>query len=77
MSTATSAWAHGLATVSTDSATEGSVLDVWFPHPHLGERPADDPADGPADLGFVRTGAVEVRVNPVPTRSGGAHPPPS
>ncbi len=44
MSTATSAWAHGLATVSTDSATEGSVLDVWFPHPHLGERPADDEA---------------------------------
>ncbi len=44
MSTPTSAWAHGLATVSTDSATEGSVLDVWFPHPHLGERPADDEA---------------------------------
>ena len=44
MSTATSAWAHGLATVSTDSATEGSVLDVWFPPPPLGERPADDEA---------------------------------
>ena len=44
MSTATSAWAHGLATVSTDSATEGSVLDVWFPHPHLGERPEGDEA---------------------------------
>lgn len=44
MSTATSAWAHGLATVSTDSATEGSVLDVWFPPPHLGERPAGDEA---------------------------------
>ena len=44
MSTATSAWAHGLATVSTDSATEGSVLDVWFPHPQLDERPADDEA---------------------------------
>lgn len=44
MSTPTSAWAHGLATVSTDSATAGGVLDVWFPHPHLGERPADDEA---------------------------------
>ena len=44
MSTATSAWAHGLATVSTDSATEGSVLDVWFPPPPLGERPAGDEA---------------------------------
>ena len=39
-----SAWAHGLATISTDSATSGDVLDVWFPHPHLGSRPDGDEA---------------------------------
>ena len=33
-----SAWGHGLATV-TDS---GRILDVWFPAPRLGRRPAGD-----------------------------------
>jgi 2,3,4,5-tetrahydropyridine-2,6-dicarboxylate N-succinyltransferase len=37
--TATKAWGFGLATL--DSA--GSVLDVWFPSPALGEAPADTP----------------------------------
>ena len=38
--TATSrrAWAHGLATTTED----GTVLDVWYPHPALGVRPDDD-----------------------------------
>lgn len=40
----TSAWGYGLATVTTD----GAVLDVWFPHPLLGQRPAEDEA--PRDL---------------------------
>jgi len=35
--TATKAWGFGLATL--DSA--GTVLDVWFPSPALGEAPAD------------------------------------
>jgi 2,3,4,5-tetrahydropyridine-2,6-dicarboxylate N-succinyltransferase len=35
--TATKAWGFGLATL--DSA--GTVLDVWFPSPTLGEAPAD------------------------------------
>ncbi len=35
--TARSAWAHGLATVTT----EGSVLDTWYPEPALGEAPQD------------------------------------
>lgn len=35
-----SAWAHGLATVTTD----GTVLDVWFPHPRLGRRPEGETA---------------------------------
>jgi len=39
-----SAWGHGLATISTDPASEGSVLDVWFPHPQLGSRPEGDTA---------------------------------
>lgn len=33
----TSAWGYGLTTFAAD----GSVLDVWFPSPALGERPAD------------------------------------
>ncbi|MFW6775822.1 2,3,4,5-tetrahydropyridine-2,6-dicarboxylate N-succinyltransferase [Nocardioides sp. CPCC 205120] len=36
----TSAWGVGLATTAAD----GTVLDVWFPAPALGEAP---PADGP------------------------------
>jgi 2,3,4,5-tetrahydropyridine-2-carboxylate N-succinyltransferase len=35
--TATKAWGFGLATL--DSA--GTLLDVWFPSPTLGESPAD------------------------------------
>ncbi|NHC23426.1 2,3,4,5-tetrahydropyridine-2,6-dicarboxylate N-succinyltransferase [Nocardioides sp. IC4_145] len=41
--TATSAWGHGLATVTDD----GTVLDVWFPQPALGGR---DGAEVPAEL---------------------------
>jgi 2,3,4,5-tetrahydropyridine-2-carboxylate N-succinyltransferase len=33
----TSAWGYGLTTFAADE----SVLDVWFPSPALGERPAD------------------------------------
>lgn len=33
----TSAWAHGLATLAADD----TVLDVWFPAPALGTKPAD------------------------------------
>lgn len=44
----TSAWGHGLATVSTDPASDGSVLDVWFPRPQLGSRPEGD--DVPREL---------------------------
>jgi 2,3,4,5-tetrahydropyridine-2-carboxylate N-succinyltransferase len=32
------AWGHGLATVSGD----GTVLDVWYPTPQLGEAPKND-----------------------------------
>lgn len=42
--TATKAWGFGLATL--DSA--GTVLDVWFPSPALGEAPAD--ATEPVEL---------------------------
>jgi 2,3,4,5-tetrahydropyridine-2-carboxylate N-succinyltransferase len=38
----TSAWGHGLATLDAG----GTVLDVWFPTPELGEAPADAPAPG-------------------------------
>lgn len=32
------AWGHGLATIATD----GTVLDVWYPNPVLGEAPKND-----------------------------------
>lgn len=32
------AWGHGLATVAAD----GTVLDVWYPTPQLGEAPKND-----------------------------------
>ena len=35
MTTTRSAWAHGVATVTTD----GTVLDTWYPAPQLGEVP--------------------------------------
>ena len=34
----TRAWGYGIATISTDSNT---VLDTWFPQPHMGEPPAN------------------------------------
>ncbi|MDT9594052.1 2,3,4,5-tetrahydropyridine-2,6-dicarboxylate N-succinyltransferase [Nocardioides zeae] len=40
----TRAWGVGLATVAAD----GTVLDVWFPAPALGEAPTAD-GDGPVD----------------------------
>jgi 2,3,4,5-tetrahydropyridine-2-carboxylate N-succinyltransferase len=41
------AWGVGLATV-TDA---GTVLDTWYPSPHMGEAPPDaGPHDVPADL---------------------------
>ncbi|PJI94612.1 2,3,4,5-tetrahydropyridine-2,6-dicarboxylate N-succinyltransferase [Luteimicrobium subarcticum] len=54
--TARTAWAYGLATVttpagSTQSPAAGATLDVWYPAPALGERPSDVSADSaPADL---------------------------
>lgn len=32
------AWGHGLATVASD----GTILDVWYPKPQLGAAPKDD-----------------------------------
>jgi len=32
------AWGHGLSTVAGD----GTVLDVWYPTPQLGEAPKND-----------------------------------
>ncbi len=33
-----SAWGHGLATVVTSGASEGAVLEAWYPRPALGEH---------------------------------------
>ncbi len=44
MTNATHAWGFGLATVTAG----GTVLDVWYPAPELGEQPAD--AKAPAEL---------------------------
>ena len=64
-----SAFGFGLATVVTSGASEGTVLDTWYPSPTLGPRPDDavagtnllalampDPARG------VRTEVVEVEI---------------
>ena len=62
------AWGYGIATVSTDTNT---VLDTWFPKPHLGEPPANFvPHLIPTDLaalegsddsrGIIRTGVTTV-----------------
>ena len=45
----TGAWGYGIATIHTASNT---VLDTWFPEPHLGSPPANfDPHLIPAHLG--------------------------
>jgi len=41
------AWGYGLATIAAD----GTVLDTWFPEPHLGALPANtDPYIAPAEF---------------------------
>ena len=66
----TLAWGFGLATVVTSGASEGSVLDTWFPAPALGSRPTD--AQAPAKLDAlaedhparrVRTEVVTVEID--------------
>ncbi len=42
----TKAWGIGLATVTKS----GQTLDVWYPHPHLGERPEGGDAELLASL---------------------------
>lgn len=44
MTTTRAAWAHGVATVTTD----GTVLDTWYPEPRLGEAP--EGATAPEEL---------------------------
>ena len=52
-----SAWGQGLATIASD----GTVLDTWFPNPQLGARPPQvDPWIAPADLEAL-TGADDRR----------------
>jgi 2,3,4,5-tetrahydropyridine-2-carboxylate N-succinyltransferase len=46
--TPTTAWGFGLATLDA----QGGVLDVWFPSPALGERPAD--AVTPSELSALQ-----------------------
>ncbi|MFC7505215.1 2,3,4,5-tetrahydropyridine-2,6-dicarboxylate N-succinyltransferase [Nocardioides sp. CPCC 206347] len=50
----TAAWGFGLTTYAADQ----TVLDVWFPSPALGEKPAD--AVSPADLAALE-GSDEAR----------------
>ena len=55
----TAAWGHGLATVASD----GTVLDTWYPAPRLGGAPDAFPADLAAETGpdEVR----DVRIEPI------------
>jgi 2,3,4,5-tetrahydropyridine-2-carboxylate N-succinyltransferase len=62
------AWGHGLATIAGD----GSILDVWFPSPEVGEAPKSDlqwfsPREldqmvGHDELRNVRTEVIRVEV---------------
>jgi 2,3,4,5-tetrahydropyridine-2-carboxylate N-succinyltransferase len=68
--TPTAAWGHGLATVVTSGASEGTVLEAWFPSPALGTRPDGDqpPAALTAHAGDhparrVRTEVVTVEID--------------
>ncbi len=68
--TATSAWGHALATVVTSGASEGTVLDAWFPSPALGPRPdGDEPPAALVDAARehparrVRTEVVTVEID--------------
>jgi 2,3,4,5-tetrahydropyridine-2-carboxylate N-succinyltransferase len=45
------AWAFGLASVVTSGASQGTVLEAWFPAPALGAAPGD--ADVPEALARV------------------------
>jgi 2,3,4,5-tetrahydropyridine-2-carboxylate N-succinyltransferase len=60
----------GLATVVTDGAGEGTVLDAWFPRPVLGDGPEAGPAPEALEalarehpLRRVRTEVVRVRID--------------
>ena len=44
----TTAFGFGLSTVVTSGASEGIVLDTWYPSPSLGDRPPG--AEPPPDL---------------------------
>lgn len=66
MTTTRAAWAHGVATVTTD----GTVLDTWYPEPVLGEAPeaTQVPEEllalaGEDELRGVRTEAVTVSID--------------
>jgi 2,3,4,5-tetrahydropyridine-2-carboxylate N-succinyltransferase len=55
----TAAWGHGLATIASD----GTVLDAWYPDPRLGGEPDAFPAELAADAGSDEL--REVRTEPV------------
>ena len=68
--TPTTAWGHGLATIVTRGASEGTVLEAWFPRPSLGSRPEGDqpPVELAARAGDhpargVRTEVVTVEID--------------
>ncbi|WBU38132.1 2,3,4,5-tetrahydropyridine-2,6-dicarboxylate N-succinyltransferase [Homoserinibacter sp. YIM 151385] len=51
----TNAWAHGLATIATD----GTVLDAWFPAPALGSAPSPEEASEGLHAAGVAAGLAE------------------
>jgi 2,3,4,5-tetrahydropyridine-2,6-dicarboxylate N-succinyltransferase len=72
----TSAWGHGLATVASD----GTVLDTWFPAPRIDGRPDAFPADLAAETGpdelrdvVIEPVTLEIDVDAAPASTADAY----
>lgn len=70
------AWGHGLATITDD----GAVLDTWFPEPHLGGSPTAMPDQLTALVGKdqargvrTETVTVEIGLNEAPISASDAY----
>ena len=77
----TRAWATGLATIAgTDEATQGVVLDTWYPSPRLGDNAEEGPEqeqlaalEGVDEVRGVRRTVVRTVINDLQAPPGDTH----